>query len=235
MKKDIQESLGSLQNALDRLRKTQPQVESDPEKLVQAASAPSDNYLIAGLGNPGKKYANNRHNAGFMVIDRLADRLGLSFSRVQQRALVTDGRFQDHKLILVKPQTYMNESGGSIGPLVKFYKIPLENLLIIFDEMDLPLGTLRIRPKGGSSGQQGMQSIIRGLGNQKGFPRMRVGIGRPPGRTPPPAYLLQDFSYDQQQALDEVLDQAVDAVLVYVTEGLSTAMNQFNGIVGDNS
>ncbi len=231
MKKEIRESLGSLQNALDRLRKTQPQEEAVQESGPPAAPAPSQTFLITGLGNPGREYANNRHNAGFMVVDRLADRLGLSFSRVQQRALVTDGRYEDHRLILAKPQTYMNESGGSIGPLVKFYKVPLENLLVAFDEMDLPLGTLRIRPKGGSSGQQGMQSIIRSLGNRQGFPRLRVGIGRPPGRMPPPAYLLQDFSFDQQQALDQVLDQAVDAILSFVTEGLSAAMNRYNGVV----
>ncbi|MFQ5617119.1 MAG: aminoacyl-tRNA hydrolase, partial [Anaerolineales bacterium] len=142
-------------------------------------------FLIAGLGNPGREYAGNRHNVGFMLVDRLAERLRVRFTRMQNKALVTDALWQEHKLILAKPQTYMNESGQAVAPLVRFYKIPLENLLVAFDDMDIPLGAIRIRPKGGSGGQKGMKSVIQRLGNQQGFPRIRLGLGRPPGQMPP--------------------------------------------------
>jgi len=191
-------------------------------------------FLIVGLGNPGREYANNRHNVGFMMVDRLAERLGVTFTRAQHKALITDARHQGHKLILAKPQTYMNESGQAVASLLNFYKISPENLLVAFDEMDLPLGQIRIRPKGGSSGQKGMKSIIQRLGHEN-FPRVRLGIGRPPGRIPAPDYLLQDFTYDEQTHLAPVLTDATDAVLAFVTEGLEIAMNRFNGTATSNS
>jgi PTH1 family peptidyl-tRNA hydrolase len=201
------------------------------ESQVSPLSRSDATFLVAGLGNPGREYANNRHNVGFMLVDQLATRLGAQFSRVQHKALVTDARYGGHKIILVKPQTYMNESGRSIASLVRFYKVPLENLLVVYDEMDIPLGAIRIRPKGGSGGHKGMQSIIQQLGNQQGFPRIRLGLSRPPGRMPPPAYLLQDFSTQEKEVLSTVLDNAVDAVLSFVTDGLETAMNLYNGPV----
>ncbi|HLF89569.1 MAG TPA: aminoacyl-tRNA hydrolase [Anaerolineales bacterium] len=190
-------------------------------------------FLIVGLGNPGREYANTRHNVGFMMVERLAERLGITFTRAQHKALITDARYQGHKLILVKPQTYMNESGQAVVSLLNFYKIPDENLIVAFDDMDLPLGQIRIRPKGGSSGAKGMKSIIQRLGHEN-FPRIRLGIGRPSGRIPPPDYLLQDFTYDEQTRLAPVLTDATDAVLTFVTEGLEIAMNRFNGTVASN-
>jgi PTH1 family peptidyl-tRNA hydrolase len=201
------------------------------ESLVSPSTRSDATFLVAGLGNPGREYANNRHNVGFMLVDHLAARLGVQFSRVQHKALVTDSRYGGHKIILVKPQTYMNESGQSIASLVRFYKVPLENLLVVYDEMDIPLGAIRIRPKGGTGGHRGMRSIIQQLGNQQGFPRIRLGLGRPPGRLPPPAYLLQDFSTQEKETLSIVLDNAVDAVLSFVADGLETAMNLYNGPV----
>ncbi len=187
-------------------------------------------YLVAGLGNPGREYAANRHNVGFMLVDRLAARLGASFSRLESKALVCKAEYQGRRMILAKPQTYMNLSGQAVGGLLNYYKVPLGNLLVAYDDVDLPLGTLRLRPGGGSAGQKGMQSIIERLGSQD-FPRLRIGIDRPPGRMDAAAYVLQDFSRQQVEFLTPVLDRAVDAVLVFVTQGLEAAMNQFNGLV----
>ena len=201
---------------------------SETTEIIQTTQT-TQTFLIVGLGNPGRENVGNRHNIGFILVDCLAARLGLSFSRLQNKALATDGRYERHKLILAKPQTYMNETGRAVAPLVRFYKIPIQNLLVAFDDMDLPLGTIRIRPKGGSSGHKGMKSIIQQLGNQKDFPRLRLGIGRPPGRMDPAAYLLQDFSTREKETLEPRLDSAVDAVVSFVTEGLDKTMNQYNG------
>ncbi len=194
----------------------------------------TDNYpfLIIGLGNPGRQYQENRHNIGFRVVDRLAQRLELSFSRVMFRALTTDVRYKGCRIILAKPQTYMNESGQSVGSLVRFYKVPLEQLLVIFDDVDLPFDTLRMRPKGGSAGQKGMASVIERLGTQD-FPRLRVGVGRPPGRMLAAAYVLQDFDRDEKEILPEILDRAAEASLLFITDGIDSAMNKFNSIGED--
>lgn len=187
-------------------------------------------YLVTGLGNPGRQYSENRHNVGFMLVSRLADRLGVSFSRLESKALVTKAVYRDYRLVLAKPQTYMNLSGQAVSALQRFYKIPLENLLVAYDDVDLPLGTIRLRPGGSSGGQKGMGSIIDHMGTQE-FPRLRIGIGRPPGRMDAAAYVLQDFSRGEIEILDEVLERGVEAVLTFITEGLTTAMNQYNGTV----
>jgi PTH1 family peptidyl-tRNA hydrolase len=186
-------------------------------------------YLITGLGNPGREYRETRHNIGFMLVDHLAQRLGVSFSRMESKALVTKGEYQGRRLVLAKPQTYMNLSGSAVGSLMRFYKVPITNLLVAYDDVDLPLGTIRLRAEGGSAGQKGMASIIERLGTQE-FPRLRLGIGRPPGRMDAAAYVLQPFKKDETDLLPVILDRAVDAVLVFVTSGLESAMNQFNGL-----
>jgi PTH1 family peptidyl-tRNA hydrolase len=230
--------LSQLGDILKRLR-------GEPESVPEPAAEPApqakkpatrpairgpQTFLIVGLGNHGPKYAMNRHNVGFMLADRLADRLGTSFRRVQNQALVTDGRRDDHKIILAKPQTYMNLSGTAAVPLLRFFKIPAENMLVLYDEMDIPLSSLRIRKQGGAGGHNGMKSIIQHLGHQD-FPRMRIGISRPPGRIPPPSYLLQDFKQPELDELDSILDTAADAVFTFVTNGIDKAMNQYNGEV----
>jgi PTH1 family peptidyl-tRNA hydrolase len=187
-------------------------------------------YLVAGLGNPGRQYSENRHNVGFMLVSRLANRLGVAFSRLESKALVTKAIYKDFRLVLAKPQTYMNLSGQAVSALQRFYKVPLENLLVAYDDVDLPLGTIRLRPGGSSGGQKGMGSIIEHLGTQE-FPRLRIGIGRPPGRMDAAAYVLQDFSRGETEILDEVLERGVEAVLTFITEGLTTAMNQYNGTI----
>ncbi len=184
-------------------------------------------YLIVGFGNPGRQYKCNRHNVGFMLVDNLAKRLGTTFSRMESRALVTKTTYLDKRLILAKPQTYMNLSGQAVASLVKFYKIPLENLMIAYDDVDLPLGTIRLRPMGGSAGQKGMRSTIERLGTEE-FPRIRLGIDRPPGAMQAANYVLQDFSKDEIEIVNHVIDRATDATLVFVTEGLDVAMNKYN-------
>ena len=184
-------------------------------------------YLIVGFGNPGRQYKDNRHNVGFMLVDNLAKRLGVTFTRMESRALVTKTNYQDKRIILAKPQTYMNLSGQAVAALVKFYQIPLEHLLIAYDDVDLPLGTIRLRPMGGSAGQKGMRSAIERLGTDE-FPRIRLGIDRPPGGMQAAAYVLRDFSKDEIDLVNHTIDRATDAILVFVSERLDTAMNKYN-------
>lgn len=189
-------------------------------------------YLIVGLGNPGRLYRGNRHNVGFMLVDRLADRLGVSFSRMESKALVTKAEYQGYRILLAKPQTFMNLSGQAVSSLTRFYKIPFEGLIVTHDDVDIPLGTIRIRAKGGSGGQKGMQSIIDSLGTEE-FPRLRIGIDHPPGRMEAAAYVLRDFSKQEAEILFEILERAADAALYFVTEGLDAAMNQFNALISE--
>lgn len=189
---------------------------------------PESSYLLIGLGNPGREYQNNRHNFGFMLIDRLAVRLGARGLKVQSKAIVTSTTYEDRRLILAKPQTYMNLSGQSAQGLLNFYKLPMENMLIAHDDLDIPFGTIRLRPGGGPGGQKGVASTIERLGT-KGFARLRLGIGRPPGRMDPSAYVLQDFSRDEMKIISELLDRAADATLEFVVNGLDKAMNKYNG------
>lgn len=189
----------------------------------------SDKYLIVGLGNPGRDYRHNRHNVGFMVLDRLVERHTLmGFTKKQNKALITGGTIAEKSVVLAKPQTYMNLSGEAVGGLQRFYDMPLERVLVAFDELDLPVGVLRLRPEGGTSGHNGMKSIIQHLGTEK-FPRLRIGIGRPPGRMDPAAYVLQDFKGDDANLMAITLDRAADAVETFLKDGLVAAMNKFNG------
>jgi len=198
-------------------------------KLIQhKPESTSVPHLIVGLGNPGREYRESRHNAGFMVIDLLSQTFGFGLSRLQSKALVGQGDVEGKRVILAKPQTFMNLSGQSVGPLVRFYKIPLENLLVIYDDMDLPLGTVRIRPSGGSAGQKGLASVIERLGTQD-FPRVRIGIGRPNGRMDARDYVLDDFNRGDKELFNQVLERVRDAVQIYLREGLETAMNRCNG------
>ncbi len=185
-------------------------------------------FLLVGLGNPGREYRETRHNVGFMVIDRLAQETGINLSRVQQKAIVGLGNLGEHKVLLAKPQTFMNLSGESVAGLVRFYKIPLNQFIVVHDDLDLPFGTLRIRPDGGSAGQKGMQSIINRLGTQQ-FPRLRFGIGRPSGSKHGAGYVLHGFSPEEKKDLDYLLSRAAEALMTFVIEGLESAMNRFNG------
>lgn len=191
-------------------------------------------YLIVGLGNPGREYQLNRHNIGFMLIDRLCRELLTTPGMVHSKAIIAKAQYAGKKVILAKPQTYMNLSGQSVSSLVRFYKIPHDRLLVAHDDLDLPLGTIRLRPGGGSGGQKGVSSIIQQLGTQN-FPRLRIGIGRPPGRMDAAAYVLQDFNQEERELLPEVLDRAAKAALAFIEHGLEMAMNQFNGNMKNGS
>ena len=189
----------------------------------------AERYLIVGLGNPGRGYAFNRHNIGFMAVDRLAARHGIDLKRVQSKAIVGNGRVADRAVILAKPQTFMNLSGGAVGSLAGYYRVPLGNLLVVYDELDIPFGVLRLREKGGAGGHNGMRSIIAQMGNE--FARLRLGIGRPPGRMDPAAYVLQDFGRDELPVVSDMLDTAVAAIETFVREGIVLTMSRYNGPV----
>lgn len=187
-----------------------------------------ETYLIVGLGNPGREYKETRHNVGFMFIDHLAEKIGARGMKVQSKAIVTSGLHEERKLILAKPQTFMNLSGQSVQGLLHFYKIPHTHLLVAHDDLDIPYGAIRIRPTGGPGGQRGMANTIELLGT-KDFPRLRLGIGRPPGRMDAKDYVLQDFSKEEQKFMPEFLTRASDAALEFVMQGLNSAMNKYNG------
>lgn len=184
-------------------------------------------FLIVGLGNPGSEYKFNRHNVGFMALDELGEELGAEFGRMQSNALVAQARRGEQRIILAKPRTYMNRSGSAVGGLLRFHKAPLDKLLVIYDEVDLPFETLRLRSEGGSAGHNGMKSIIENLGSQE-FARLRVGVGRPKGRMRTPDHVLQDFSKAEQGALTFVLQRATQAAITFIDEGIVAAMNKFN-------
>lgn len=188
-------------------------------------------FLIVGLGNPGDQYRHTRHNFGFMVIDRLAEKLAVSLKKVKFKALLAETKLDGQALILAKPMTFMNDSGRAVGPLLRFFKVPPDHLLVVHDDLDLPLGSLRLRPTGSSGGQRGVASIIATLGTQD-FPRLRLGISRPPGQMDPVAYVLQNFTPAEAELKEMVLNQAADAALTFIREGTQAAMNQYNGEVG---
>lgn len=190
-------------------------------------NSPTEKSLIVGLGNPGRQYTHTRHNIGFMAVDKLAAAFNIELSRVQSKAIVGSGYIQGHPVILAKPQTGMNISGSSVGPMVNFYKVPVENVLVIFDELDLPLGTLRLRGKGGAGGHNGMKSLIQHLGQD--FPRARLGIGRPPGRMAPASYVLQQFARDELPIVQDLLHRTLKAIETFLQSGIDLAMTYHNG------
>lgn len=184
-------------------------------------------WLLVGLGNPGKKYEATRHNVGFHILDRLAESEGLHFDESRHNALLARGCIVDISVALVKPQTYMNLSGRAVGPIARFYKVPIEYILVIYDDLDLQMARLRLRPQGGSGGHKGITSIIQHLGSQA-FPRMRIGIGRPPGQMSAEAYVLQKFTDDEWAAMDQTYQKGLEAIRAVLAHGLEYAMNNFN-------
>ena len=191
---------------------------------------PVKTFLIIGLGNPGKEYRHTRHNVGFMLLDLFAEDLKSSFSRLQAHALITDAHFEGSKIILAKPQTYMNASGRSVGLLAHFYRIPPSNMIVIVDDIDLPLGSIKLLPGGGSAGHNGMRSIINHIGTHE-FPRLRIGVGRPSGRMDPADYVLLDFKPIELPVLEDSLNRAHHCLSLYIQEGIQAAMNICNAPV----
>jgi len=183
--------------------------------------------LIVGLGNPGPEYADNRHNVGFRCVERFASAHHLPFNRRQKNALVAMSTIRQQSVILAKPRTFMNRSGYPVAAVANFYRVSLDCLLVVYDDLDLPPGTTRMRPSGGAGGHRGMQSVIRQLGSRE-FPRLRIGIGRPPGRMDPADYVLQDFSPEEAPLMDDALAQAVAAIETWMDHGIDEAMSRYN-------
>lgn len=220
------------------LRWVQPGAQTDENGMA-------DVKMIVGLGNPGPQYARNRHNLGFQVIDILARRHNIDLSRSQNKARYGDGwisrrRTPDpanpfggpaerQKVLLVKPITYMNNSGQAVGPLMRYFDVDVADLLVIHDDLDLASAKLRLRPGGSSGGQNGIKSIIQHLGGAQEFGRVRMGIGRPPGRMNPADYVLQNFSADEEEEFAILRETAADAVEYWLFEGIQAAMNKYNG------
>lgn len=185
--------------------------------------------MIAGLGNPTKKYEKTRHNMGFDCVDILADRLGVKFKQSRFGALVAKGAWKGEQVILVKPLTYMNLSGNAVGPIAKYYKIDTKkDLVVIFDDTDTDVGKIRIREKGSSGGHNGMKSIISHLGHEE-FIRIRVGIGKRPEYMEMVDFVLSHFPAAERKLIDEAEEKAADAVLDMIENGVSHAMNRYNG------
>lgn len=191
--------------------------------------------LIIGLGNPGRGYANNRHNTGFACVNYFAKTQGIHFDKKQGQARIGTGEIAGKKVVLARPQTYMNLSGESVSRLVKKLNVSLSELLVIHDDLDIPLGRVRIRQGGGSGGHKGVESIIACLGSED-FIRLRIGIGRPtanensfePGETDIAGYVLSNFTDNQKQAITDLMPMISEAILCLVTDGLTVAMNRFN-------
>lgn len=185
-------------------------------------------YLIAGLGNPGKQYFATRHNIGFNAIDYISQKHNIDVTKIKYKGLIGEGNIAGEKVILLKPQTFMNLSGESVREAAAFHKIPPENVIIIHDDISLPVGTLRIREKGSAGGHNGLKSIIAHL-NSQDFPRMKIGVGAPQPDKDLADYVLGKFSKEEEKTLFDVLTRVCDAVSEYIRNGGASAMNKYNG------
>ena len=185
-------------------------------------------YLVAGLGNPGPEYDRTRHNLGFLTVDELALRLGAGrFKRSRKHSsLVAETRDGDGRLVLAKPQTFMNVSGRAIAALMGFYKVELDHVVVVHDELDLPFVTVRVKIGGGTAGHNGLRSIVGAVGD--GFVRVRLGIGRPSGRKDPVAFVLEAFTKAEADAVPGIIDRAADAVQMVIRQGVGPAQTEFN-------
>lgn len=186
-----------------------------------------DRWLVVGLGNPGPAYAGNRHNAGFMVVDLLGARAGGRFKAHKARAEVIEGRLDGRPVVLAKPRCYMNESGGPVAALKDFFKVPVERIIVVHDELDIDFGAIRLKQGGGDNGHNGLRSITRSLGDRE-YLRVRFGVGRPPGRMDAATFVLRDFSPTERKELELHLDHAADAVAGLMEQGLQAAQNVFH-------
>lgn len=184
-------------------------------------------HLLIGLGNPGPRYAATRHNIGWMALDAFAQKHGLRFDKQAHKGLIAEGRFGQHRIVLLKPQTFMNLSGQSVVPAAHWYKVEPSEMLVVYDDLDLPPGKLRLREKGSSGGHNGMKSIISELGMQD-FPRIRMGIGRPAPGWAVPDWVLAPFTADERPLVDRAVERAVSALEEMLTVGFLKAMNTFN-------
>jgi PTH1 family peptidyl-tRNA hydrolase len=189
-----------------------------------------ERFLVVGLGNPGRAYARTRHNAGFLVVTLLAERTGSRFKAFKGaggRAEVAETRLAGSPVVLAGPQSYMNESGGPVAAVARFYNVPVERVVIVHDDLDLPYGVLRLKRGGGDGGHNGLRSITASLGSRD-YLRVRLGIGRPPGRQDPADYVLSEFSTSERKELGYHIDRAADAIEALIQDGLEHAQNVYN-------
>ena len=194
------------------------------------AEAGGGRFVVAGLGNPGPKYAATRHNAGFLVVDLLAARMGGSFKTHRAsggRTDILEGRLAGQPVVLAKPRSYMNESGGPVNAVARFFKVPPEQVVVVHDELDLPYGGLRLKRGGGDGGHNGLKSTTSALGSRE-YLRVRFGIGRPPGRQDPADYVLREFVAAERKELEFLVDRCADAVEALLAQGLESAQNSYN-------
>ncbi len=187
----------------------------------------ADCWLVVGLGNPGPGYAGNRHNVGYQVVDLLAARFGARFKVHKSRAEVVEGRLGTHQVVLAKPRSFMNESGGPVSGLCSFFGVEPSRLVVVHDDLDLDFGVLRLKAGGGDGGHNGLRSITRAVQGPD-YSRVRVGIGRPPGRMDPAAFVLRDFSSAERRELGHVVERAADACESLIEDGLAAAQNTYN-------
>ena len=190
-------------------------------------AAPDAPTLVVGLGNPGPRYAGNRHNVGFLVADEIADRIGGRFKAHRGGAEVVEGRLAERRVVLAKPHSFMNTSGGPVVATARFFKVPQDQLVVVHDELDLPFGTIRLKLGGGEGGHNGLRSVTKSLGTRD-YHRVRFGIGRPPGRMDPADFVLRDFSPAERKELAFTIDRCADAVEALVCSGLEVAQNVFH-------
>jgi PTH1 family peptidyl-tRNA hydrolase len=186
-----------------------------------------ERFLIVGLGNPGPKYAATRHNAGALIVDELAGRMGGRFKSHRSRTEILEGRLAGAPVVLAKPLTYMNESGGPIVNAARFFKVPAERLVLVHDDIDLPFGEVRLKRGGGEGGHNGLRSASSALAT-KDYLRVRFGVGRPPGRQDPADYVLREFAAAERKDLAFLLDRAADATEALIADGLEAAQNTFH-------
>jgi PTH1 family peptidyl-tRNA hydrolase len=184
-------------------------------------------YLIVGLGNPGKDYAGSRHNLGFQVVEALSQQINAARPKQKHWSLIAETSYKSRKLMLTQPLTYMNLSGRAVKELMRNFRVDIDRLLVIYDDLDLPAGTIRLRGRGGSAGHRGLQSIIDALGTSD-FPRLRVGIGRAPEGMEPADYVLLPVEGQDRILLEQAVERSADAALLFVERGLEAAMNAYN-------
>lgn len=185
-------------------------------------------YIVVGLGNPGKKYDGTRHNVGFDVIDILANRYNVNVNKIKFKSVYGETNIGNKKVLLVKPQTFMNNSGEAVLEISKFFKVPIENILVVVDDIDIGFGSLRIRAKGSAGSHNGMKSIVYLLQSDK-FPRVKMGIGRQEEGRDLANFVLGRFSKEEQITINELLEKAADSVESIIKEGVSSSMNKYNG------
>ncbi|XP_015882998.2 peptidyl-tRNA hydrolase, mitochondrial [Ziziphus jujuba] len=204
---------------------------SAPSAIASDAAPPPEPkkpWLVVGLGNPGKKYQGTRHNIGFEMVDAIAEAEGIPITSVSFKALLGKGFIGDVPIMLAKPQTFMNSSGESVGAIAKYYKIPLKQVLVIFDDLDLPFARLKLLPKGGHGGHNGMKSIIDHFKGSRDFPRLRIGIGRPPGKMDPVNFVLRPFTKQEREELNFTFHDGVEALRILLLQGFDKSATFVN-------